>query len=410
MAATTIQQPFYPQSQIPLANGASGRGSDAAPRRRATLGLLTHGAGDPCGHMVWAGVAAAAAEHDANLICFPAKPLRSPLGYEAQANILYDLVSPARLDALVIWLAGMTLFVDTEEARRVCERYRPLPMVTAGGLIEGLPGVLVDNYHGMWNVIAHLIEVHGHRRIAFVRGPANHQEAEERYAAYVDALLAHGLALDPQLVVQGNFKEDAGPTAVEILLDRRHAQFDALAAASDNMAVGAVKALQAHGLRVPADVAIAGLNDEAPSGFITPPLTTGPLHFFEQGQRAAEMALALLCGETVPARVVLPTRLLVRQSCGCPDPLVAEAARAPLPVGEVAARVSSPAARLEEWRGTILAEMAQADAPLTDGLQTGGLQTGMAQGAGLQDGGAAQLLDAFILEMAAHGAGHGARH
>ncbi len=364
------QQPFYPKSQVPLPDGAPGRGLTGARDGRATLGLLTHGAGDPCGHMVWAGVAAAAAEHDANLICFPAKPLRSPLGFEAQANVLYDLVSPARLDALVIWLAGMTLFVDTKEARRVCERYRPLPMVTAGGLIEGLPGVVVDNYHGMWNVVAHLIEVHGHRRIAFVRGPANHQEAEERYAAYVDALAAHGLAFDPQLVVQGNFKENGGLTAVEVLLDRRQAQFDALVAASDNMAVGAMKALQARGIRVPADVGIAGLNDEAPSAFITPPLTTGPLHFFEQGQRAAEMALALLRGEPVPERVVLPTRLLVRQSCGCPDPLVAEAALAPLPVGEVAAQVESP----------------------------------------LQDGGAAQLLDAFILEMAASAApGGGAR-
>jgi hypothetical protein len=61
----------------------------------------------------------------ANLICFPAKPLRSPLGFEAQADVLYDLVSPVRLDALVIWLAGMTLFVNGAGACRVCERYGP---------------------------------------------------------------------------------------------------------------------------------------------------------------------------------------------------------------------------------------------------------------------------------------------
>jgi signal transduction histidine kinase/DNA-binding LacI/PurR family transcriptional regulator/AraC-like DNA-binding protein len=368
MAMATIQQQsFYPNSQIPLSDGVPVAGSTAGRDSRVTLGLLTHGAGDPCGHMVWAGVAAAAAEHDVNLICFPAKPLRSPLGFEALANVLYDLVSPSRLDALVIWLAGMTIFVNTEEARHVCERYRPLPMVTAGGLIEGLPGVVVDNYHGMWNVVAHLIEVHGHRRIAFVRGPANHQEAEERYTAYVDALAAHGLAFDPQLVVQGNFKENGGLTAVEVLLDRRQAQFDALVAASDNMAVGAMKALQARGIRVPADVGLAGLNDEAPSAFITPPLTTGPLHFFEQGQRAAEMALALLRGEEVPERVVLPTRLLVRQSCGCPDPLVAEAAGATLPAG----KAGKVAGRAEEP---------------------------------LPDGGAAQLLDAFRLELTASAA------
>ena len=56
---------------------------------RRTLGLLTHGAGDPNSHMVWAGVASVAQERDVNLICFPGKPLRSPLEFEAQSNVLY---------------------------------------------------------------------------------------------------------------------------------------------------------------------------------------------------------------------------------------------------------------------------------------------------------------------------------
>ena len=60
------------------------------PSRRLTLGLLTHGAGDPNSHTVWAGVASIAQEREVNLICFPGKPLRSPLEFEAQSNILYE--------------------------------------------------------------------------------------------------------------------------------------------------------------------------------------------------------------------------------------------------------------------------------------------------------------------------------
>ena len=97
-------------------------------------------------------------------------------------------------------------------------------------------------------------------------------------------------------------------------------------AASDNMAIGALRVLQAHGVRIPGDVALAGLNDESQSPFVTPPLTTGPLHFYEQGRTATEMVLALLAGAPVTGQVILPTQLLIRQSCGCPDPMVTQAA------------------------------------------------------------------------------------
>jgi signal transduction histidine kinase/AraC-like DNA-binding protein len=297
-----------------------------ASRRRPTLGLLAHGAGDPNSHRVWAGVASVAQERDVNLICFPGKPLRSPLEFEAQSNILYDLVSAQSIDGLVIWTAGLPLFVDRPEMNAFCQRFRPLPMVTAGVPIEGIPGVSVDNYRGMRAVVSHLIEVHRRTRIAFIRGPEYHQEAEERYRAYLDVLSDSGIPFDPGLVAHGNFKESGGAAAAEQLLNGRRDGFDALVAASDNMAIGALHVLQTHGLRIPGDVAIAGLNDESQSLFVTPPLTTGPLHFYEQARRATEMLLALLAGAPVTGQVILATQLLIRQSCGCPDPLVTQAA------------------------------------------------------------------------------------
>ena len=169
-----------------------------SPGKRLTLGLLTHGAGDPNSHSVWAGVASVAQEHDANLICFPGKPLRSPLEFEAQSNVLYELVGAQNVDGLVIWSAGLPLFVGRQEINAFCERFRPLPMVTAGVPIEGIPGVSVDNYRGMRAIVSHLIEVHRRTRIAFIRGPESHQEAEERYRAYQDVLAEHGIPCDPR--------------------------------------------------------------------------------------------------------------------------------------------------------------------------------------------------------------------
>jgi signal transduction histidine kinase/CheY-like chemotaxis protein len=297
---------------------------------RPTIGLLTHGGGDPVGHFVWSGVASITCERDANLICFPGKPLRSPHGFEAQSNILYDLVDPEMIHGLVLWLAGLTLQVDLEEIRVFCQRFHPLPIVTVGVHLEGIPCVTVDNYHGMRDVVTHLVEGHGHSRIAFIRGPEHHQEAEDRYRAYQDVLEEHGLPLDLQLVLIGGFKESGGKAAMVEMLDHRKVWFDALIGASDNMAIGAMKVLQERGIRVPEEIAIAGLNNETEGRLITPPLTTGPLHFYEQGRKATEMVLDLLEDRPVSDLVVLPTNLLIRHSCGCPDPLVLQAAAEPV--------------------------------------------------------------------------------
>jgi signal transduction histidine kinase/DNA-binding LacI/PurR family transcriptional regulator/AraC-like DNA-binding protein len=294
-----------------------------------TLGLLTHGGGDPVGHFVWSGVENIAQVRDVNLICFPGKSLRSPLGFEAQSNVLYDLINSQLLDGLIIWLAGLTFQINLEEVKNFCERYRPLPIVTVGVHVEGIPSVTVDNYHGMHDVVSHLVTVHGRSRIALIRGPEHHQEAEERYQAYLDVLREHDLAFDPELTVIGGFKKSGAIAGIEELLDRRQASFDALVAASDNMAIAAMRVLQERGIRIPEDVAVAGLNNEPEGRVITPPLTTGPLHFYEQGQKATEILLDLIDGNPVQEKVVLATQLLIRQSCGCPDPLVLEASTEP---------------------------------------------------------------------------------
>ncbi len=294
---------------------------------RWTIGLLTHGAGDPNSQAVWDGVQGAAREHDANVVCFPGKTLCSPHGFEAQSNVIYDLVGPENVDGLVIWSGALCHRVDLPVITDFCRRYLPLPIVTIGHpLVEGIPGVVLDNTQGMHDVITHLVEFHNLTRIAFIRGPQPQPEAEQRYQAYLDVLVEHGIPFDPALVVQGNFKENGGTAAIQVLLDERQAQFDALVAASDNMAIGAMRALQRRGVRIPGDVAVAGLNDEVQGRFITPPLTTAPFRSYEMAHRAAEMLLARLDGQPIPEHVSLATRLLVRQSCGCPDPLVSEAA------------------------------------------------------------------------------------
>jgi len=371
---------------LPADSAEQERAAHLRRRARYTIGLLTHGAGDPNSQAVWEGVQSVAREYGANVICFPGKPLRSPHGFEAQANVIYDLAGPENVDGLIIWSGALCHQVDVPVITEFCRRYLPLPMVTVGHpLVEGIPGVVLDNYQGMRDVVTHLVESHNLARIAFIRGPQLQPEAEQRYRAYLDVLAAHNIPVDPALVVQGNFKESGGTEAVRVLVDERRVQFDALVAAADNMALGAMRALQQRGIRVPADVAVAGFNDEVPSRFVTPPLTTTPFRSHEMARRAAEMLLALLRGEAVPERVLLSTRLLIRQSCGCPDPLVSEAAEVPLRT------IDRPlAAALDVRRRSILASMAECwELPL-ESVPAAQLE---------------KLLDAFVEEMTGRHAG-----
>lgn len=270
----------------------------------------------------------AARDSGVNLICYPGRLVRSPVEFESQRNVIYRMVDARTVDGLVV-MGGLNAWVEQDETYAFLQKFRPRPIVTTGIVLEGFPGVTVDNYHGMYEVITHLVTAHDRRRIAFIRGQAGHQEAMDRYQAYLDVLEKHSIPFDPALVYQGDFKESGGLQGAKTLLDERKVQFDALVAASDNMAIGAMKTLQARGLRIPAEVAIAGLNGEEQGLVINPPLTTALLHFYEQAYQATLMVLSLLDGKEVPPKVILPTRMVVRQSCGCPDPLVAHAEATP---------------------------------------------------------------------------------
>lgn len=195
-----------------------------------------------------------------------------------------------------------------------------------------IPHIHFANEPGAYAAVEHLIVAHGCRRIVLLRGPADNEDAAEREAGYRRALADHGLPVAPELLLEGEFNEAVAEASITNFV-RRAIDFDAIFAADDESAWGAMTALRATGLRVPEDVAIAGFDDGLLSRHLTPALTTVHAPIQESGCRAAE---ALFCaihargegsaGDATQA-IVLPTRLVVRESCGCesvahPVPLV----------------------------------------------------------------------------------------
>ncbi len=363
---------------------------------RPTIGFLTHGIWDTFGVLLWHGAMEAAQEQDANLICFPGGDLNATrYMFEAQANMIYDLANAENVDGLIISGSALSSFVGIEGLKMFCERYRPLPMVNLSVGLEGIPSVLVDNDQGMRQVLIHLIDVHGCRRVAFIPGPADNAEAQERYQAYTDVLRKYGLPFDPDLVTPaGDWNPSSGYDGVQVLLDQRKVSFDAVVAANDGMAIGALEALQKWGLVVPDDVIVTGFNDSDEVRFVTPPFTTIRLPIHDQIKQAMKMVLAQLRGDPVLEQVILPTELVVRQSCGCLDPKVVQAAAGPSPEvqpeGLRTAIGGTFGAVLAAEREKILLEMSRAAEDRSGHLPLGW---------------AARLLDAFVAELDAKSVG-----
>jgi LacI family transcriptional regulator len=172
----------------------------------------------------------------------------------------------------------------------------------------------VDNVVGARMAVEHLLRL-GHERVATITGPLNMCAGQDRLEGYRQALAARGIPVDEDLIAEGDFTEQGGQAAMRRLLPHRPT---AVFAASDMMAAGAIKVLREAGLRVPEDVAVVGFDDIPLASMVEPPLTTVRQPIEQLGSMAVELLVSLMenPGEETVHRVVLPTELVIRASCG----------------------------------------------------------------------------------------------
>lgn len=180
------------------------------------------------------------------------------------------------------------------------------------------PAVLVDNRAGASAATTHLLE-HGRSRIACIAGPEDVMPATDRVAGWRDALSASGVPVDSMAVLHVPFGRRSGYLAARRLLAQR--EVDAVFAASDEQALGVLRAVTELGLRCPQDVAIASFDGVAAGAYSTPALTTMAQPFREMGRVGMARLLGRITDPEGGADAsVLPVQLAARGSCGCPDP------------------------------------------------------------------------------------------
>lgn len=188
----------------------------------------------------------------------------------------------------------------------------PVPLVQVGGKpASRVATVCYDQYLGGCLAAQHVIDL-AHRRIALLRGPSELYDAEARYEGWIDTLRAN--ETDPAAEREGRFDVESGHTLTHELLDEGHS-FTALIAANDNMALGAIHALDERGLRVPQDVSVVGFDDQDQASHFLPPLTTVRQEMYRLGQLAFIHLLSYLEDPDMPPyQRLLPPRLIIRKS------------------------------------------------------------------------------------------------
>lgn len=224
-----------------------------------------------------------------------------------------QLFQRSYVDAMVL----VSIDVSLPEVEQILDRGVPVVLVQQdiGGKV---PTVVADNYGGARALAKHLVDLHGYRRIAYIAGTDITPDSALRLRALEAILKEHDLALDARYVVRGNYLRGSGRTAMRELLARQPWP-EAVFAANDQMASDAILAIREQGLRVPEDIAVVGFDDVPLASYVVPTLTTVRQPIYEMGVEAGRIALRMidagLAGE--PHRVTLPTKLVVRNSCGC---------------------------------------------------------------------------------------------
>jgi LacI family transcriptional regulator len=224
-------------------------------------------------------------------------------------------IGPHNTDGLLVFSDGL------REEDLVSLNSKGFPMVLVHRIPPPqvpIPSVTVENNEITRLLVDHLINVHGRRRIVFVRGPIRQDDSIRREIGYRSALQANDIPVDEKLILNGDFERDIAYRVMNEFLDReKRVSFDAVFTGDDDAAIGVLKSLYEHGIRIPEEVAVVGFDDLGFAPFLNPPLTTVRAPTERVGQIATERLFALLENRLAEGVLILPTEIVFRRSCGC---------------------------------------------------------------------------------------------
>lgn len=257
---------------------------------------------DPYFPLLIQGISAACNANDYSVMLWLAEP-------EFERRTIGQILRGGMIDGVI--LASALLNDPVQEALLSSN----LPFILIGRHLDNdrISYVDVDNHNSAREAVAYMLRL-GYERIATITGPRNMIAGADRLGGYLAAHHDRGIPYDPDLVAESDFTEEGGYRSMQDLLSLEP---DAVFAANDVMAMGALRALREAGKRVPEDVAVMGFDDMPFSARSNPPLSTVRQPIHRTGMTAAETLIDMVAHpDNQPRRIVLPTEMILRASCG----------------------------------------------------------------------------------------------
>lgn len=236
---------------------------------------------------------------------------------QGESNI-FSLMEPSAFDGAIILKDSIqTANAAHKIERRLKESFNG-PVLVVENESGYFPFIITDGYKAMYDVVSHMIEAHGFSDIGFISGKKWHKHSQQRLQAYRDAMTDHGLTVNEDRIIYGDYWYQSGELCAEKYISKQNSLPQAVVCANDQMAIGLCKALTDRGIKIPEDVAVAGY-DSTYEGQTSPKsLTSSQIPAEEIGEYAAQYLKDVLDGKEPQAYDLIP-KIVVGESCGCSE-------------------------------------------------------------------------------------------
>lgn len=258
-----------------------------------------------------------ASKHGYNLLTFSAFTIYGSDTKNAagEYNILH-LIPYEQLDALIVCHDTFNSNEAVEELWKLVTERCQAPIISIRKKVNGCYNILVEDTDAIPAFVRHFHDVHHFDRIAFMSGPYNHPDAIFRLEKYKEAMAELGLDCPEEYIFEGNFWKDCALDASKHFMSLKKRP-QAIVCANDYMALSLCKELTLQGYSVPQDIAISGFDDVRDARANVPQLTTCYVSVSDMAKKAMETIDTLLNGKEAPACTFVPTKIIIRNSCGC---------------------------------------------------------------------------------------------
>lgn len=230
-------------------------------------------------------------------------------------NILH-LIPYEHLDALIVCHDTFNSNEAVDELWKLVTERCQAPIISIRKKVNGCYNILVEDTDAIPTFVRHFHDVHHFDRIAFMSGPYNHPDAISRLEKYKEAMAELGLDCPEEYIFEGDFWKNCAADAANHFMNLTNRP-QAIVCANDYMALSLCKELTLQGYSVPQDVAISGFDDVRDARANVPPLTTCSVSIPDMAKKAMETIDTLLNGKEAPACTFVPTKIIIRNSCGC---------------------------------------------------------------------------------------------